>query len=172
MAESPTPGARGGRAARALQRVRAHGDDSADRHDAGAQPGPAMRHGAGRVLIVVYAVLGLSATARGVVQVLFQLSEAPLAYLLSLFAGIVYVVATAALVRATPTAWRVALAAVLVELVGVLTVGTLTVADAADFPQGTVWGLFGRDYGWVPLVLPFLGLAWLRRTRPGAGRTL
>ncbi|MGQ7349455.1 hypothetical protein ACUN7V_02140 [Quadrisphaera oryzae] len=126
----------------------------------------AMRHGPGRVLVAVYAVLGLSASVRGLYQVLFQFSEAPVAYLLSLFAGLVYVVATAALVRATPGAWRVALGAVLVELVGVLTVGTLTVLDAADFPDGTVWGAFGRDYGWVPLVLPLLGLAWLRRTRP------
>ena len=43
---------------------------------------------------------------------------------------------------------------------------SLTVLDAADFPDGTVWGHYGRDYGWVPLVLPLLGLAWLRRTRP------
>lgn len=126
----------------------------------------AMRHGPGRVLVAVYAVLGLSATVRGTYQVLFQFSEAPLAYLLSLFAGVVYVVATVALVRATPGSWRVALVAVLVELVGVLTVGTLTLLDTADFPDGTVWGEFGRDYGWVPLVLPLLGLAWLRRTRP------
>ncbi|PWJ54713.1 hypothetical protein SAMN06264364_106157 [Quadrisphaera granulorum] len=126
----------------------------------------AMRHGPGRVLVAVYAVLGLSATVRGSYQVLFHFSEAPLAYLLSLFAGLVYVVATAALVRATPRAWQVALVAVLVELVGVLTVGTLTILDTADFPDGTVWGEFGRDYGWVPLLLPLLGLAWLRRTRP------
>lgn len=126
----------------------------------------AMRHGPGRVLVAVYAVLGLSATVRGSYQVLAQFDQAPVAYLLSLFAGVVYVVATVALVRATAASWRVALAAVLVELVGVLAVGTLTVLDAADFPDGTVWGHYGRDYGWVPLVLPLLGLAWLRRTRP------
>jgi hypothetical protein len=118
------------------------------------------------VLVAVYAVLGLSASVRGVYQLAAQFSQAPLAYLLSAFAGLVYVVATVALARATPRAWRVAVGAVLVELVGVLTVGTLTVADAADFPDGTVWGDYGRDYGWVPLVLPLLGLAWLRRARP------
>jgi hypothetical protein len=27
-----------------------------------------------------------------------------------------------------------------------------------------VWSEFGAGYGYVPAVLPFLGLAWLRRT--------
>jgi len=142
------------------ERVRSTGSEGSE-----GSTGTRMRHGPGRVLVAVYAVLGLSATVRGAYQVLARFDEAPLAYLLSLFAGLVYVVATVALVRSTPASWRVALAAVLVELVGVLAVGTLTVLDAADFPDGTVWGHYGRDYGWVPLVLPLLGLAWLRRTR-------
>ena len=54
-----------------------------------------------------------------------------------------------------------------VELVGVLVVGTLSVLDAGDFPDETVWSGFGQGYGYVPLVLPFLGLAWLWRTRGG-----
>jgi hypothetical protein len=29
-----------------------------------------------------------------------------------------------------------------------------------------VWSDFGSGYGWLPLVLPFVGLAWLWRTRP------
>ena len=35
------------------------------------------------------------------------------------------------------------------------------------FPDDTVWSRFGAGYGWVPAVLPFLGLAWLWHTRPG-----
>jgi hypothetical protein len=65
----------------------------------------------------------------------------------------------------------VALAAVTVELIGVLTVGTITAFDPGDFPDDTVWSLYGRGYGFVPLVLPVLGLLWLRRTRSAdAGR--
>jgi len=33
-----------------------------------------------------------------------------------------------------------------------------------------VWSRFGSGYGWVPTVLPFLGLAWLWHTRPGRGQ--
>jgi hypothetical protein len=29
-----------------------------------------------------------------------------------------------------------------------------------------VWSLYGIGYGFVPLVLPILGLLWLARTRP------
>ena len=47
-----------------------------------------------------------------------------------------------------------------------LTVGTLTVLDPELFPDQTVWSSYGAGYGWLPLVLPFVGLAWLWHTRP------
>lgn len=117
--------------------------------------------GPGRLLVAVYGVLALAATARGLYQVTTKLAEAPLAYVLSLLAGLVYVVATVAL--ATDRR-RLAWVTVLVEAVGVLVVGTLSLVDVGDFPDETVWSGFGRGYGYVPLVLPFLGIAWLRRT--------
>ena len=121
--------------------------------------------GPGRLLVAVYGVLAVAATARGAYQVGTKLEEAPLAYLLSLLAGIVYAVATVALARDQR---RVAWPAVVFELVGVLVVGTLSVVDVGDFPDETVWSRFGAGYGYVPLVLPFVGLWWLRRTsRPG-----
>ncbi|MBO0900092.1 hypothetical protein J1G42_09155 [Cellulomonas sp. zg-ZUI222] len=117
--------------------------------------------GGGRLLVAVYGVLAIAATARGLYQVGTKLDEAPVAYVLSLAAGIVYVVATVALARdRRATAW----VAVVFELVGVLTVGTLSVVDVGDFPDETVWSRFGAGYGYVPLVLPFVGLWWLRRT--------
>jgi hypothetical protein len=117
--------------------------------------------GPGRVLVAVYGVFALAATARAAFQIAEKFDEAPLAYLLSALAGVVYVVATVALARD----WRtVAWVAVGVELLGVLAVGTLSVLDAGDFPDETVWSVFGQGYGYVPLVLPFLGLAWLRST--------
>jgi hypothetical protein len=39
------------------------------------------------------------------------------------------------------------------------------------FPEATVWSGYGIGYGLVPLVLPVLGLAWLRRTRPARQRS-
>lgn len=129
----------------------------------------ATRSGPGRLLIAVYAVFAISASARAGVQLVTRFEEAPLAYLLSAFAAAVYLVATVALARATARSRRVAWVAVLVELLGVLGVGLLTAVDRADFPRATVWSGFGAGYGYVPLVLPFLGLAWLWWTRPGRG---
>ncbi len=120
--------------------------------------------GPGRLLVAVYGVFAISATARAGYQLATKLSEAPAAYLLSALAALVYVVATVSLARSTPGARRVAWTAVVVELVGVLVVGTLTLVDAADFPEATVWSGFGSGYGYVPLVLPVLGIAWLRWT--------
>ena len=37
--------------------------------------------------------------------------------------------------------------------------------DRAAFPDKTVWSHFGSGYGYVPLVLPVLGLLWLRANR-------
>jgi hypothetical protein len=39
-----------------------------------------------------------------------------------------------------------------------------------QFPHETVWSLFGRGYGFVPLLLPILGLVWLYRRRPSLAR--
>jgi hypothetical protein len=129
-------------------------------------PPRATGSGPGRALVAVYGVFALAATARAAFQISTKLAEAPVAYLLSAFSAVVYVVATIALARGTGR-WRtVAWVTVTVELLGVLTVGILSSADAAAFPDETVWSGFGRGYGYVPLVLPVLGLLWLWRTRP------
>lgn len=122
--------------------------------------------GFGRVLIAVYGIFALSATARAGVQIATRFGEAPVAYLLSALAGVVYLVATLALAGRWAGARRVAWSAVGFELVGVLVVGTLTVFDTGDFPDDTVWSFYGRGYAFIPLVLPLVGLWWLRRTRP------
>lgn len=119
--------------------------------------------GWGRLLVVVYAVFALSATARSVVQLGTKADEAPLAYGLSAFAAVVYLVATLALARPGATMTRVAWTAVAIELLGVLGVGALSFARPEWFPEPTVWSHFGSGYGYVPLVLPLLGLAWLWR---------
>ncbi len=120
--------------------------------------------GPGRAIVGVYAILALAATARSAVQIATDLAAAPLAYLLSGVAGVVYVVATVALARGRGV-WRtVAWAAVSVEMIGVLSVGTLSLVRSDLFADATVWSDYGQGYGYVPLVLPFIGMWWLRRT--------
>ncbi len=117
------------------------------------------------MLIAVYAILALAATARSFVQIVTRFDAAPVAYLLSALAGIVYILATVALVapgrRWTAVAW----ATIAFELVGVLVVGLLSIFDAQLFPADTVWSYFGRGYLFIPLVLPIVGMVWLARTR-------
>ena len=123
--------------------------------------------GPARVLVLLYAIFALAAGARAAVQLSTRFSDAPVAYLLSALAAVIYVVATVGLARGGRGGRRTALAAISVELVGVLVVGTLSLADPSAFPDETVWSGYGRGYGFVPLVLPVLGLLLLRRT---AGR--
>lgn len=121
------------------------------------------RRGFGRVLIAVYAVFALSATARSAAQLLQNGAEAPVAYGLSAFSALVYVVATVALAVPGRTAFRLSWVTIGIELVGVLVVGLLSVTVPDLFQRASVWSRFGMGYGFVPLVLPIVGMIWLRR---------
>lgn len=134
------------------------------------RPRPATATGPGRVLIAVYAIFAIGATSRAAVQIATRFHEAPFPYVLSAIAAVVYLVATFALARSTALWWRIALVACSFELVGVLVVGTLSIVDAAAFPDAAVWSDFGRGYLFIPVVLPVLGLLWLRRTAPTRAR--
>jgi hypothetical protein len=125
----------------------------------------ALGSGPGRVLLTVYLIFAVSAGARAGVQISTKFSEAPLAYLLSALAALVYLTATIGLAVGGRRGRLTALVSCTIELVGVLLVGTLSIADSEAFPHDTVWSRFGSGYGYVPLVLPLVGLWWLWRNR-------
>ena len=54
----------------------------------------------------------------------------------------------------------------LVEMIGVLVVGTITTFNSDAIAVDTVWSYYGRDYGWLPLVIPALALWWLYKQHP------
>jgi uncharacterized integral membrane protein len=123
--------------------------------------------GVGRLLILVYAVFAVSSTARASFQVITKFEEAPLAYSLSLLSALVYILATVSLARSGTTWNKVAIGAVVFELVGVLGVGTLSFVAPELFDHASVWSGFGSGYGYLPLVLPVLGLIWIQRAKRG-----
>jgi hypothetical protein len=114
------------------------------------------------LLVAIYGLFALSASARAGVQLATKFGHAPVAYLLSAFAGVVYILATVTLANGSQAARRIAVLSCSVELAGVLAVGTWSLADPATFPDATVWSGYGSGYGYVPLVLPVFGLLWLR----------
>lgn len=124
-------------------------------------------YGPGRVLIFIYGVFALSASARASVQLIRNAAEAPLAYTLSAVSAVIYIVATIAIAHNGRRMRRVAWVTVGFELVGVLTVGTLSVTHPALFAHPSVWSGFGSGYGYVPLVLPILGIFWMWYSSPG-----
>jgi hypothetical protein len=75
-------------------------------------------------------------------------------------AAVVYIVATFALATGRRS---LALTACGIELAGVLLVGVTSLVWPQDYPDATVWSDFGSGYGYVPLVLPVVGLWWLLR---------
>lgn len=131
---------------------------------------PSRSRGLGRVLILVYGLLALAATGRSVYQLIADFEKAPLAYLLSALAGAIYIVALIALLVPGHTWYRIAVVTISLELVGVLVVGLLSLFDPILFEATTIWSYFGKGYGFVPLVVPILGLVWLYLNRPTGPR--
>ncbi|MFC7595060.1 hypothetical protein ACFQU3_07095 [Terrabacter sp. GCM10028922] len=140
------------------------GPDSGTSSTGSQQERPHTGHGFGRLLVAVYGLLALAATGRSILQISEYFDRAPVSYILSALAAVIYVVATVGLARGDRASVRLATIALTVELLGVLVVGAISYAVPSAFPDKTVWSHFGSGYGYVPLLLPLLGLWWIRRT--------
>jgi hypothetical protein len=133
---------------------------------------PRRIHGIGAVLVTVYAILAIGATSRAVYQIATVYSQARIPITLSAVSGVIYIIATIALIRSAPVWYRVAWVTISIELLGVLVIGTLSILDPSVFAggakisDGTVWSYYGRGYVFIPVVLPILGMLWLRRHPP------
>jgi hypothetical protein len=136
-------------------------------------PPPASREaigkGPGTLLLTLYGIFTVGAASRSIVQLTTRYDEAPLAYLLSALAALVYAFITVSLVRGGERARKAAFACCCLELLGVLTVGTWTLLVPSAFPDATVWSDYGMGYLFIPVFLPVTGLLWLRRSRRGSG---
>ena len=127
------------------------------------RPRPKIGEGPGRLLVSLYALFTVAAGSRAAFQLIAQYHRAPLSYILSAFAAVVYAFILVTLVRGGESARRIALVCCGVELAGVLVIGTLSIAVQSWFPDQTVWSYYGADYLFIPLVLPVTGMLWLRR---------
>ena len=154
-----TPGS--AREVRAAERARR----SAAR--AARSPYSAIHTGPGRFLTAVYGMLAFAAIGRVTYQLLLKFDEAPFAYTLSAMSAVVYILATVCLVIGSRLSHHIAVAACVFEGVGVLVIGTLSFTHPEYFAHDSVWSAYGVGYGFVPLVLPFIGLWWLRRVQRG-----
>ena len=121
--------------------------------------------GPGRVLVWFYGVFTVAAASRSIVEMILDFGKAPLAYVLSAVAAVVYGFITYSLVRGGEKARKAALMCCAAELAGVLVVGTWTRLEPSAFPDSTVWSEFGMGYLFIPVILPVTGMIWLRRAR-------
>ena len=116
---------------------------------------------AGVILAISYPVLAISTGFRAVYQLFFK--EGVTNYLapaLTAVAALLYLVATVGFAVQQKWAWRLSVAALSLEMVLVLVVGTLSLIYP-DVIGHTVWRYYGIDYGFFPLIQPLLGLLWL-----------
>ena len=128
---------------------------------------PTQSLGVGRLLIAIYAIFAISATARASYQLIREFDQAPLAYSLSAISALVYVLATISLTKQQAKWQRIAKITIWFELIGVIVVGTLSLLLPDLFAHPSVWSGFGVGYAFIPLLLPVLGLIWLRKHNAG-----
>ena len=105
----------------------------------------AINTGPGRVLVGLYALFALSAGARAAVQIATQFDEAPVAYLLSALAAVIYLAATIGFLRGGRGGRRLAMTCCAVELatfIGYLLTSVLFLPAALSlsFMERTRWG--------------------------------
>jgi len=152
-------------------------DDPQPRDADQSRPLRARRsRGVGIVLIFVYAILAIGATSRAIYQMVTVYSQAPIPITLSAISGAIYILATLALFLPGRVWYRVAWVTISFELLGVLVVGTLSlispaVAGTGTVSDGAVWSNYGIGYGYIPVVLPVLGMLWLRSRRGQFSKT-
>ena len=134
-----------------------------------ARPGPdvvetAVPPGPGRMFTLLYGIFAVGATSRSAVQLIERASYAPVAYGLSALSALVYVVGFVLLLRWGHPGSRQAMRTLcIVELTGVIVVGTPSIVRPDLFPDATVWSDFGIGYLLLPAILPVLVLRWLSR---------
>lgn len=134
----------------------------ANQHSVSAEVAGRGRRGSSDVLAFFYGLWAFSALGRSTYQYLFKHPGSFVPTHISTFVAVLYIFIIIGLRRRTPQAWRVTLLLLLVELAGVLIVGTIDVVWH-PFPYATVWSGYGIGYFFMPLLLPFIGLAWLLR---------
>lgn len=122
---------------------------------------------AGVILAISYPVLALSTGVRAIYQLF--LKQGVTYYLPAILSGVAavcYLLATVGFIVRKRWAWRLSVTMLTFELAMVLLIGTVSLVNP-DLIGRTVWGRFGADYGYFPLIQPLLGLAWLfhRETR-------
>jgi magnesium-transporting ATPase (P-type) len=128
---------------------------------------PTQSLGVGRLLIAIYAIFAISATARASYQLIREFDQAPLAYSLSAISALVYVLATISLTKQQPKWQQIAKVTIWFELIGVIVVGALSLLLSDLFAHPSIWSGFGVGYAFIPLLLPVLGLIWLRKHNAG-----
>lgn len=117
----------------------------------------------GRLLAAGYALFVVAAGGRTAVQLATDAGRAPIAYSFSALAALFYLAGLLLLrhVERTARGTTAAAACCLVELGGVLGIGTASLLVPGWFGADTIWTAYGRGYAFVPLALPALALAWL-----------
>lgn len=117
-------------------------------------------------LLGAYSLLAFAAVGRSTYELVFKFDEAPVPYSFSVAAAVIYLAAVWAIWRGDALGVKVGKIACTIELIGVLAIGTITTLGDSSFDVGTVWSFYGRDYGWLPLVVPALALWWLYKQDP------
>jgi hypothetical protein len=115
-------------------------------------------------LIFGYGLWAVASLGRAAYQYLVRQPENLMPTHISTFVGLLYLLIIVGLRQSGPHAWWITFSLLLIELVGVLVVGTIDVIWR-PFPYASVWSNFGAGYLFMPLFMPIIGLWWMVKQR-------
>lgn len=122
--------------------------------------------GLGRVVMVLFWAFGVWTTVMGVIDLL-HVGDGPLgSAIVSVLAGVVYLVAALGITHNGRRMRIIGWAAMVVCAVGPLLVGLLGLGIPELWATRSTWSAFGAHYSFIPLVLPVIGLVWLWWSNP------
>jgi hypothetical protein len=115
----------------------------------------------GYVIAISYPLLALSTGVRAIYQLFFRPDITDkVGPALTALAALIYLIAAIGFVVRKKWAWQMSVGTLVIELIAALVIGVLSFVMVATF-EHTSWRYFGLDYGFIPIIQPFLGLAWL-----------
>ena len=121
--------------------------------------------GLGRVVMALFWLFGVWTTVVAI-RDLFSLDGSPEGpAVLALIAGVIYLLAAAAITHNGRRMRMIGWATIGIELVGPLMCGVLSVG-VPQLVIGGAWGEFGHEFFYLPLPLGVIGLVWMWWSNP------
>lgn len=123
-------------------------------------------HGWGRLLVVVFAVFGLTVLAPAAVALVRTPTAAPVVGSINVAVGLLFILLAVCVAHNGRRMRLIGWMSLSALLTGAALIGVLTWTDAAEGLEASVWADGGRQLCYLPLLLPLMAAGWMWLSNP------